>query len=241
LRAEPLREACMEERPVPFGSMAGATFRWSPRRLGMALARYKQAAKMLSGLRTVAEIGCADGFCSRVVSQEVKQLCLHDVDQEWVAQARVVAADFADSVARINIVEERLPSLFDGVYLLDVLEHISPDDEQRAFENIRYSLRDHGVCVVGSPSLESQQYARALSREGHVNCKTGDELRTFLEGHFHRVFMFGMNDEVLHTGFLPMCHYLLALCVSPIRSPVSTARKLGDPIASVPMWKGDLR
>jgi hypothetical protein len=24
--------------------------------------------------------------------------------------------------------------------------------------------------------------------------------------------VFGMNDEVLHTGFGPMCHYRLAIC-----------------------------
>jgi hypothetical protein len=27
--------------------------------------------------------------------------------------------------------------------------------------------------------------------------------------------MFGMNDEVVHTGYAPMCHFLWALCVTP--------------------------
>ena len=29
--------------------------------------------------------------------------------------------------------------------------------------------------------------------------------------YFENVFMFSMNDEVLHTGFAPMGHYLFAL------------------------------
>ncbi len=29
------------------------------------------------------------------------------------------------------------------------------------------------------------------------------------------VFLFSMNDEVVHTGFSKMAHYLLALCVTP--------------------------
>jgi hypothetical protein len=29
--------------------------------------------------------------------------------------------------------------------------------------------------------------------------------------------MFGMNDEVLQTGFGPMCHYLIALGVGPLQ------------------------
>ena len=31
--------------------------------------------------------------------------------------------------------------------------------------------------------------------------------------YFHDVFMFSMNDEVVHTGFHAMAHYLFALCV----------------------------
>ena len=30
--------------------------------------------------------------------------------------------------------------------------------------------------------------------------------------HFHNVFIFSMNDEVVHTGFAPMPHYYFALC-----------------------------
>jgi hypothetical protein len=29
---------------------------------------------------------------------------------------------------------------------------------------------------------------------------------------FHNVFMFSMNDEVVHTGYHKMAHYLFALC-----------------------------
>jgi hypothetical protein len=34
---------------------------------------------------------------------------------------------------------------------------------------------------------------------------------TAIEQHFHSVFVFSMNDEVVHTGFYPMSHYLLGL------------------------------
>jgi hypothetical protein len=43
-----------------------------------------------------------------------------------------------------------------------------------------------------------------------VNCKTGGELRALLNQFFHNVFLFSMNDEVVHTGFTPMAQYLLA-------------------------------
>ena len=49
-----------------------------------------------------------------------------------------------------------------------------------------------------------------------MNCKDGKELQAVMERHFDNVFLFSMNDEVVHTGFTPMAHYLLALCVGPL-------------------------
>jgi hypothetical protein len=71
--------------------------------------------------------------------------------------------------------------------------------------------------VIGSPSLQSQVYASEGSKAGHVNCKDGREFRKVMERYFENVFLFSMNDEVVHTGFAPMAHYLFALCVGPRR------------------------
>jgi hypothetical protein len=104
---------------------------------------------------------------------------------------------------------------FDGAVSLDVFEHIDPAQEHLYLGNIARSLAERGVFVLGMPSLESQVYASPASKAGHINCKSGEDLRKVCQQHFHSVFMFGMNDEVLHTGFLPMAHYLIALCVAP--------------------------
>ena len=100
---------------------------------------------------------------------------------------------------------------FDGIYALDVLEHIAPDKEGIFLANIMSSLAPHGAVVLGMPSLESQAYASPNSKAGHVNCKSMPEFRRFMEKYFHNVFMFGMNDEVVHTGYHKMSHYLFAL------------------------------
>jgi 2-polyprenyl-3-methyl-5-hydroxy-6-metoxy-1,4-benzoquinol methylase len=111
-----------------------------------------------------------------------------------------------------------LPARFDAANCLDVLEHIPTAQERRFLRNQADSLLPVGVAIVGMPSLESQAYASPPSRAGHVNCKTGRDLQTVLEEVFHGVFVFSMNDEVVHTGFQPMAHYLLALC-SHVRRP----------------------
>jgi hypothetical protein len=76
-------------------------------------------------------------------------------------------------------------------------------------------LQRHGVCIVGTPSLESQPYASTNSKLGHVNCKTQPDLKRTMQDYFDNVFMFSMNDEVVHTGYAKMSHYNIALCCSP--------------------------
>lgn len=203
--ADVQHEPYFAEGPVYLGPMTGATWRWNPRRLGMMLARYKFCSKMLAGKKLVAEIGAADGFGSEVVRREVGRLDLYDYDPVWDKWSQVW-----------NIVRSPLPLFaYDAIYMLDVLEHIYPADEDAALTNICKSLKADGVLVCGCPSLESQVYASDVSKIGHVNCKTGDKLRDTMLKYFDNVFSFGMNDEVLHTGFHQMCHYLFVVCAGP--------------------------
>ena len=74
------------------------------------------------------------------------------------------------------------------------------------------SLDENGIMIVGMPSLESQTYASPQSKAGHLNCKSGDDLKAILQQYFHNVFLFSMNDEVVHTGFEKMAHYLFCIC-----------------------------
>ena len=104
---------------------------------------------------------------------------------------------------------------YDAAYALDVLEHILPDNENTFLSNIKNSLTKSGVLIIGMPSLESQVYASHASKLGHVNCKKSEDLKTTLTQHFENVFMFSMNDEVVHTGFSRMANYLIAVCTSP--------------------------
>jgi cyclopropane fatty-acyl-phospholipid synthase-like methyltransferase len=101
---------------------------------------------------------------------------------------------------------------FDAAYSLDVLEHITEADEHTFMQNVADSLSEQGVAIIGSPSLESQVYASEPSKAGHVNCKDGPGMKSLMEKYFHNVFLFSMNDEVVHTGYYRMAHYLFALC-----------------------------
>jgi len=191
------------------GGMSKFEWERDPKRLGFILARYKFVAKMLEGKTNVLEVGCADGFCSRIVRQHVGRLTAIDVDARSILEAKARASKaWPIEFYCYDIVADGPMLGYDAVYALDVFEHIA--DEGRLLSNLRECAP---VVVVGTPSLESQTHASELSRRGHVNCKSGQDLRRSMLAHWSNVFLFGMNDETLHTGFPPMAHYLLAVGV----------------------------
>lgn len=184
-----------------------------PKRLAFTLARYKFVAKMLSGRQHVLEVGCADAFATRIVRQEVKQLTAVDFDPVFVEDVnKRMRPNWRFDCFVHDMLEKPVSGIFDGIYALDVLEHIEPRDEENFLRNFTASLAPHGAAIIGMPSLESQIYASEISKAGHVNCKTMPDLRKTMEKYFSNVFMFSMNDEVVHTGYHRMAHYLLALC-----------------------------
>ena len=205
---------------TPLGLMTNQVWQDDPRRLTFVLSRYKFVSKMFSGLRDVLEVGCADAWGSRIVKQEVENLTVTDFDPLFIQD---VDNRMDPKWSMTTIIHDMMEgpvkeSAFDGAYLVDVIEHIQSRDEETFIYNIVKSLRPNGVCLVGSPSIHSQAYASPPSRAGHVNCKDGAGMKALMGKFFHSVFIFSMNDEVVHTGFQPMAHYLWALCSNKIES-----------------------
>jgi 2-polyprenyl-3-methyl-5-hydroxy-6-metoxy-1,4-benzoquinol methylase len=198
---------------TPLGLMTNGAWRDDPRRLLFLLARYKFVAKMLVGKSRVLEVGCGDAFGSRIVRQEVPHVCVSDFDPVFVEDVKSrMDPDWPVECRQHDFVSGPMGDLFDAAYSLDVLEHIQPESEERFVHNIARSLTPAGVLIIGTPSIQSQQYASAASKEGHVNCQDDVALRRLMARHFDNVFLFSMNDEVVHTGFGPMAHYLFAVC-----------------------------
>lgn len=204
-----------EKHLANLGLMSSQVWQDDPRRLLFVLARYKFVAKMFSGMSKVLEVGCADAFGTRVVRQEVKEVVATDFDPVFIKRNTAQA----DPDPRWHVTFKvhdmyagPLAENFDGVYAVDVIEHIPRNQERQFVGNMVNSLTSGGVCLIGTPSRQSQKYASPPSKAGHVNCKTAPGLKKLMSHFFHNVFIFSMNDEVVHTGFYPMAHYLWALC-----------------------------
>jgi 2-polyprenyl-3-methyl-5-hydroxy-6-metoxy-1,4-benzoquinol methylase len=205
-----------EQGTTSFGLMTNQAWDDDPKRLTFTFSRYKFVAKMFSGFDKVLEIGCADAVATRIVQQEVKSMTAVDFDALFVADANArMSEKWKFTCFQHDMLSGPVAGTYDGIYALDVLEHIEPADEATFLTNMVASLAPHGTVIIGIPSLESQAYASPVSLAGHVNCKTMPDFKKTMQHYFHNVYMLAMNDEVLHTGYHKMAQYLFAVCCSP--------------------------
>lgn len=189
------------------------SYRWAkdPKTVLFQLARYKFVSRMLEGSERVLEVGCADAFGSRLVKQTVKSLTALDIDSQMIEDARKRASAYWDILYVLGDIAAVGKEQYDAVYCLDVLEHVLPTEEGIFLSMLAKAAP---FAIVGMPSLESQVYASPLSAANHVNCKSAPDLKAAMLKHYKHVLMFSMNDEVVHTGFHKMAHYIFAIGVN---------------------------
>jgi 2-polyprenyl-3-methyl-5-hydroxy-6-metoxy-1,4-benzoquinol methylase len=184
-----------------------------PKRILFSMARYKFVSKMFQGRKHALEIGCGDAFNAPIILQGVGKLTVTDFDPTFIADAKARMKDRWVYEAKVhNLLEGPFPGTFDAIYSLDVLEHIPKEQEDLFITNALKSLTPDGELIFGMPSLESQAFASRASKEGHINCKSGEDFAALMRKYFRHVFLFSMNDEVVHTGYSKMAHYVIVLC-----------------------------
>jgi 2-polyprenyl-3-methyl-5-hydroxy-6-metoxy-1,4-benzoquinol methylase len=189
-----------------------------PIRLSFITSRYKFCARLLSGMKTVIEIGCGDGFGGAIVAQTVQQLICTDVNPDLLQENRIRMSNFKNVTFEYHDFRQAsFPQPAEAVYLIDTIEHIYPEEEDAFMTHLTASLTTHGTCLIGTPNETADQYANNWSRQGHVNLKGHDSLLNMGQRYFYNTFFFSMNDELVHTGFPSMAHFIWALCVGPKR------------------------
>jgi cyclopropane fatty-acyl-phospholipid synthase-like methyltransferase len=200
-------------------------FLFDPKRIAFFMSRYKFAAKMLRDCGSILDVGCGSGMGTLTFLSDTSAERVRGVDFERrvidhanghmllaLKEARPADAKKLEFLCR-DFMGDAPSGIFDGVCSLDVIEHIEPERSHEFIGRISDALTDRGVAVIGTPSLAGSQYASVHSQIGHINLYDHDRFRKELGREFSRVFLFSMNDEIVHTGFDKLAHYLIAVCV----------------------------
>ena len=206
---------CIGEETLFLGPQFAYQARYTPRHLSFVFSRYKFASKLLHAKSPcrVLELGCGEGIGGMLLAEMADAYVGVDFDKDAISYAQKNLGDnekFNVQFIHGDIVELSLGK-FQAAVSLDVIEHIIQEKEDAYVKSLYDHLDEDGFCCVGTPNTTADKYASEMSRRGHVNMFEADRLQSLLQKYFQNVFIFGMNDEVVHTGFHPMCHYLMAL------------------------------
>lgn len=186
-------------------------FRNDPKRLPFVLARYAFAQKMISNKKSVLELGCSDGIGATILAENKELYVGVDLDQESLNAAKKNFKEDSTYQFQFDDFMGKTYGEFDSVVSLDVIEHIIRDYEHQFFDTIVKNISKSGVVILGTPNITAAPYASEASNLGHVNLYSQERLLNKMKEYFHHVFPFGMNDEVVHTGYASMCHYILCV------------------------------
>lgn len=200
------------------GHIATDTLLNDPKHLAFTFSRYKFSAKMMRGCKHIIEIGCGEGLGALILRSETSaKITAVDFDNSQIEYA--TNNIFPHTRNRVNFICHNMIShpykgeKGDGLVCLDVLEHIHPLDEKKFLQNCINSIKKKSIAIFGTPNKYVRKYASLKSKQGHINLFYPERLASTLKAHFTHVFIFSMNDEMVHTGYDKLAHYLLALCV----------------------------
>jgi 2-polyprenyl-3-methyl-5-hydroxy-6-metoxy-1,4-benzoquinol methylase len=200
----------MGHKSVTIGNHHTYHFMHSPRKILHMMSYYKFAAKMIGPEKKVLDVGCGEGLGTWLLAKECGRVTGVDLDREAIDVAKKNWDDKKTKFLYKDFLKMRTEK-YDAAVSFDVVEHILPGNAAKFFGKIADSLSAEGIVVIGTPNITSAKYASKVTKLGHVNLYSGERLEAELKKHFKFVFMFGANDEVIHTGYLPMAHYLIAL------------------------------
>jgi 2-polyprenyl-3-methyl-5-hydroxy-6-metoxy-1,4-benzoquinol methylase len=207
---------------VNLGPQVSQQYLDAPDHLGMVIARYRTAAAMIGRAQRVVEFGCGEGIGATILAKNRECYLGVDADAEGIRIARETVrkpynGHLTFTQMDLTNVGIMPGTCYDAVVSLDVIEHIPPEADAAFMTTATVALSQHGVCVIGTPSLRAEHLASPQSKAGHINLYTPDRLRALMSRYFHVVQMLFMQDTSVHFGHPDMAHYVIAVGIGPRR------------------------
>ena len=199
---------------LKLGKLTADTLLNESNHLLFTFSRYKFASKMIGNDKEVLELGCSEGIGSLIIAENNCNIKAVDFDEDAILWAAENLKNKNIEFVNDDFINKKYGE-FDAVVSIDVIEHIIKKNENKFLETVHKNLKHDGICIIGTPNITAKKYASKTTKDGHVNNFSTKRLKQLFLKKFRNVFIFGMNDEVLHTGFNSMSHYLILLACFP--------------------------
>jgi cyclopropane fatty-acyl-phospholipid synthase-like methyltransferase len=130
---------------------------------------------------SLIDIGCGDGRFLGEVAKRYRQVRLLGVDysQRAIKLAEAMNPDL--DYKTIDIVKETLVDRFEVATVIEVLEHIPPEQTDRFLRGVANTLREHGRLILTVP------HANRKVANRHYQHFDSDRLREVLEPYFRDI------------------------------------------------------
>jgi ubiquinone/menaquinone biosynthesis C-methylase UbiE len=136
--------------------------------------------------KTILDIGCAEGFATNFIIDKNTFVVGIELNFDYL----LIAKSKVKGVFFINASIDHLPfrdNYFDGVSILEVLEHLPSELQHRGLQEANRVLRSSGIMVISVP------YKEQIISTNCIHCKKD----TPLYGHLHEL------DENKVSAILP--------------------------------------
>lgn len=200
---------------VTFGPYFSYQMKHSPRHILYSLSYHKFAAKMIGTNKRILDVGCSEGLGTMLLAEGAAHVLGIDIDGPAIESAKHNFSSPVVEFQKADMLTDTFREKFDAAVNFDVIEHIYPEHAITFIDRIADALTPDGIAIVGTPNIAGDRFASQTTRAGHVNLYDAERLRNEVGRRFRNVFIFSVNDEIIHTGFTPMAHYLLAMGVGP--------------------------
>ena len=197
--------------PISLGRYTSYWMHRTPRRMLHSMSYYKFASRLIGKDKRVLDIGCNEGLGTFLLAKQCGFAKGLDFDEEAIACAKKNFSEPCIEFVLDNVLTSPCLEPFDAVTNFDVIEHIYPENAPAFWKALQRHIKPKGIAIVGTPSEISQVYASPISKKGHVNIYSPERLEQEMKEMFEHVFLFAANDEMVHTGYLPLAHYLMGV------------------------------
>jgi len=192
------------------GSNWSLSFQSDPKELVFALSRYKFAAKMLGRNSNILELGCGEGVGTPILSEFASSYTGVDPDNYAISSATQNWGSETCSFIKGDLLNSKFGQ-FDSIISIGIFDHIDPEIIDSFFDTIYQNLSNNGIGIVETLNQPTYNSTNVLHYPNQQKETNEDRLREYMGRIFNNVFIFAMNDEVMHTGSSAMAQHLFAL------------------------------